>query len=275
MPRLRHTALNAVATVLLASLVAAMGCRQLLIPNIDAPDEGAQATWQVVLHDIVSADGYVNYDALQRRRKPLNRYIRYLATNQAWGNARPTERISDWVNAYNALVMYQIMERDRPKSVMDVTGWLPVPGAAFFVETEFQLNKTRMSLSEIEHERVRLSHMDYRVHAVLNCGSMSCPPMRRDLYTHRGFALQLREQMTRWMDDPRGFEIDGDQIMFNPIFDWYARDFHFWSAGKDVCEIASTYVTGRRGRRLQVATEQGCPHGFFEYDWSLNDISNR
>jgi len=275
MSSLRNTYRTAALTWVLLPIFALAGCRQTLMPSMDPPTMNPTGSWQVVLHDVVSPDGYVNYDALQRSQKTLNQYVRFIATPDAWRNARPTERVSDWVNAYNALVMYQVLERNRPASVLDVRGWIPLPGAGFFVETQFQLGKTKLSLAEIEHERVRLSHMDYRVHAALNCASMSCPPMRRDLYSHRGFALQLREQMTRWMDDPRGFQIDGEQILFNPIFDWYARDFHFWSAGQDLCEIASTYVTGRRGRRLQEAAQQGCPYGFFEYDWTLNDVSNR
>jgi len=257
--------------VILIAILA--GCRETMVPDVPAPIADPSANWQSTLHEVVTRDGYVDYDRLEERRESLDQYVAWIASERAWRGVRTTERIADWVNTYNALVLYQVLERKRPISVLEVSGWLPQPGARFFAETQFKVGRNYLSLSEIEHERVRMAHLDYRVHAVLNCASRSCPPLRRDLYSHRGFPLQLREQFMIWMDDNRGFIIENGQLLFNPIFEWYARDFAFWSGGQSLCDIAGNYTTGRRAMSIATAAEAGCTYGYFEYDWSLNHQS--
>ena len=251
-------------------LIAILGCRESMSPDIPPPMADPREAWQTTLNEVVTHDGYVDYDHLEANRESLDTYVAWLGTERAWRGARPTERVAEWVNTYNALVLYQVLERRRPASVLDPKGWIPRPGSRFFVETQFDIGKNWLSLSEIEHERVRMAFLDYRVHAVMNCASRSCPPMRRELYSGRGFPLQLREQFMLWMDDDRGFTIEDGVLEFNPIMQWFARDFSFWSGGQTLCQIAGNYATGRRSVAIREAAKQGCPHGFYEYDWRLN-----
>lgn len=255
-------------------LLALLGCRETLYSPVDAPAENPSKDYGELLSRVVGSDGMVNYDALEADREALDNYVAWLQVEEAWKGSRPTERPAEWVNAYNALVLFQVLERKRPESVLDVRGFLPIDGAKFFYGTQFAVNNGEyLSLSEIEHERVRQAELDFRVHAVLNCASKSCPPLRAKLYTHRGFPQQLREQFGAWVDDPRGLYFENEEVVFNPIFDWYARDFEFFSGGQNLCEITSKYASGKRARELKKMSEAGCPHRFFEYDWSLNDAS--
>lgn len=255
----------------LLPLLLALGCRESMGPRVDLPEDNPTPRYAALLAKVVTYDGYVDYDALELERGPLDEFVAWMADSRAWKYERPVDRPADFMNAYNALVMYQVLERERPKSVLSVRGWIPVPGARFFATTQFKLGREWLSLSEIEHERVRNSLLDYRVHAALNCASRSCPPMRRDLYTRKSLGIQLREQMGRWVNDDRGLYFDEDEVVFSPIFEWYGRDFAFWSAGQSLCEIALRYATQARALKLQAAAESGCKHRFFEYDWALND----
>ena len=81
--------------------------------------------------------------------------------------------------------------------------------------------------------------------------------------------------MTRWVMDDRGLRFEGDEVLFSPIFDWYARDFSFWTAGQDLCSLTAAYASGQRRLRLEQLAREGCPHGFFPYDWSLNAGTRR
>ena len=149
------------------------------------------------------------------------------------------------VNAYNAFVLYAVLEDGRPASVMDVDGWLPRPGSGFFLERAFVLDGVPTSLWEIEHERLRGRTMDPRDHAVLNCASASCPPLQAGLYEGRRMGPQLDAAMSRWMDDDaRGVRIEGDEAVFNPIFSWFAWDFDHFTAGDDICATAAHYASG-------------------------------
>lgn len=265
---------RAFALLLLTLMVVGSGCREKMYPRVELKDGNPTPGYAALLTKVVTYDGYVNYDLLAENREPLDDFVAWMAYSRPWRLERPVDRPADFINAYNALVLYQVLERDRPASVMDVQGILGIPGGKFFNGTQFKLGREWITLSEIEHERVRNAILDHRVHAALNCASASCPPLRRELYSRRGLGVQLREQMGRWLDDDRGIQFDEDGgLLFNPIMDWFGRDFRFWSAGDNLCEISVRYTTGQRQRKVRAAMEDGCPHGFFEYDWSLNDTS--
>ncbi|MEN0066490.1 MAG: DUF547 domain-containing protein [Myxococcota bacterium] len=258
-------------------LVALSGCRQGMRSTADVPPT-VREDYDSLLAKVVTPDGYVDYDALEADRGPLDAYIAFIGDPASWPGKSGRDWHGRFLNAYNALSMFQVLERDRPSSVQEPRGWLPRAGSRFFFETAFLVRGEWLSLSEIEHERVRQLELDLRDHAALNCASMSCPPLRNELYAVRGADLrnQLTDQMHRWMrDEARGVRIEDDVAVFNPIFDWFAGDFEFFSAGLDPCAIASQYSKGQRRDRLESLSADGCPHRFFEYDWALNDASHQ
>lgn len=253
--------------------LALLGCRQTLEPPpVAVKDPGRR--WHLALQEVVTDDGLVDYDALEARREDLDAYVAFLGRPNALDGPMKVDRHAFWLNAYNALVIYQVLERGRPASVLDVPGWLPVAGSGFFVETDFRIGRERFSLADIEHERVRMIELDLRDHAALNCASRSCPPLRAGLYVQDGLPAQLDEQMRRWVNDPeRGVRIDGDKAVFSAIFEWYARDFELMSAGEDPCTIAAAHADPPLAASLRALAERGCPRTYLPYDWSLNDAS--
>ncbi|HHO52883.1 MAG TPA: DUF547 domain-containing protein [Deltaproteobacteria bacterium] len=248
------------------------GCRRSMSPGEEASGAGPRRDWARAISLVVTEEGYVDYDLLEQERGALDRYVAWSANEESWGGRTTRDWHSRYLNLYNALVMYQVLERGRPGSVLDPRRLLPIEGAAFFLETQFKVGPDWLSLSEIEHERVRQKELDYRDHAALNCASRSCPPLRPELYKSRPIDLnaQLNDQMTRWVMDDRGLRIEGDRVIFNPIFEWYERDFYFFSAGRGLCSIAADHATGARQKKLRELASRGCPHDFFVYDWSLN-----
>lgn len=260
-----------------AVLVLAGACRTSMRPD-GAADPDAPERWEETLGAVVTADGLVDYDLLEQRRESLDDFVVWLAEPDNWSGKMTKDWHARYLNAYNALVLYQVLERGRPSSVLDPRRLLPVAGSAFFLETQFKVGPDWLSLTEIEHERLRQKELDIRDHAALNCASRSCPPLRSELYRAAGKGMlrsQLDDQMMMWVMSDRGVRFDDDgSAVFNPIFDWYALDFEFWTAGKDLCATAASFATGKRKDRLQELAARGCPHRFFEYDWSLNDASS-
>jgi len=256
------------------AILALLGCRETMYSPVDPPLDNPSAAYGALLSRVVGRDGMVDYDQLEDERGALDDYVAWISLDEAFKGERPINHPADWVNAYNALVLFQVLERGRPDSVLDVAGVVPVRGAKFFYFTQFPINGGEyLSLSEIEHERVVQSELDFRVHAVLNCASKSCPPLRPRLYTHKNFASQMREQFSAWVNSEGGLHLEPDGVVFNPIFDWYARDFDFFSGGQNLCELTAKYAGGKRARTLMDWSDKGCPHSFFDYDWSLNDSS--
>lgn len=253
-------------------LLALAACRTHLAPRADTPAEDPSERWGDLLASAVTVDGMVDYDLIEGNRDPLDAYVAWLARDETLADKMTADNHALHLNAYNAFVIFQVIERGRPASVMDVDGLLPVRGSGFFVETAFDLGPDWLSLSEIEHERIRQLELDFRDHAAMNCAARSCPPMRPELYGRGSLQTQLREQFQKWIDDPvRGVQVVDGVAVFSPIFDWFGRDFHFWSAGDDLCEITRKYAGEPLAQQLRDLSEQGCPHRFGDYDWSLND----
>jgi hypothetical protein len=259
--------------VLAAAVLATPGCRRTMVADpLMPPTRDALDAWDAALAEVVTEDGYVDYAVLEEHRDALVDYVAWLGSEEAWVGRVTKDWHAQYLNAYNALVLFQILERDRPSSVRDVHDWLPVDGAAFFHFTQFELGVEHLTLSEIQNERLRWKEMDYRDHAALNNGARSSPPMRAEMYRTPILQEQLDNQMRQWiMDDARGVRFEGDKAIFNPLFDWYARDFDFFSAGKDLCTIASEHVGGPKRRKLEELAAMGCPHDFFQFDWALNE----
>jgi len=255
-----------------ACLLALLACRTTLEPDVAAPPHDPSDLWEVALRKVVDADGYVDYDRLEERREVLDLYVAFLGTGRI--PQASLARYAYWINAYNALVLFTVLEEGRPASVLDVPPaalWRRTPGAGFFGQRAFRFGPDRLSLSEIEDERLRMVRQDIRLHAAINRGSTSSPPLRRELYDGRLLERQLEDQMIRWVNDPdRGVRIEGDTAVMTPIFDWYPRDFRDWTAGDDLCTMAARYAIGALRQDLTRLAGEGCPHRFFEYDWSLN-----
>lgn len=257
----------------LALLLAASACRPVLAPTVPTPASDPTAEWSAALSEVVTAEGLVDYDRLEERRDALDAYVAWVAKPRNRKD-RDVPRHAFAINAYNALVLFAVLHDDRPSSVLDVEGWLPRAGSGFFYERAFLVEGYPTSLFELEHEWLRGRMMDSRDHAALNCASRSCPPLRASAYSQMGIEAELDQQMAAWvMDEARGVRIEGDEAVFNPIFDWYAWDFSFFNAGEDLCTVAARHATGPKRDALKALARQGCPHRFFVYDWSLNDAS--
>ncbi len=253
-------------------LLALLGCRETLVPGVPPPERDAMRAWGALLGEVVTEDGYVDYDALEANREPLDGYVAWLGSDAAWDGRLTKDWHAQYLNAYNALTIFQVLVRGRPASVLDVPSIVPKPGFGFFYATDFRMGIEKLSLAEIEHERLRLKELDYRDHAALNCASRSCPPLRAELYKSGRLDEQLQDQMERWVaDDERGIRIVDGGLVFSPIFEWYGRDFEFDSAGLNLCQVAAQYAKGDKRALLRKLGAQGCPHTTFEYDWSLND----
>ena len=259
-------------------LLALIACRTSMGPDqvrtySDEEFEQVTEAYNALLQKGVTDDGYVDYDLITGERASLDDYL--LLAAQRTHHKRAAVRLHFWINVYNALVIYQIIERGKPDSVMDVTGTLPVTGAGFFFETEFLVNDQWLTLYEIEHKQIRMKAMDHRIHAALVCGARSCPPLRNTIYMRARMDEQLDDRMAAWVQDPeRGIKLGDDgSIQFSPIFDWFRQDFEVWSGGNNVCNIGASHLKGALRKEVQAQADRGCKPQYWEYDWRLNDAA--
>ncbi len=251
------------------------GCRSALVPGVPAPTADPSAEWQALLGRSLHDSGRVDYDLLRRERAALDAYVAWLGDDAGYPEG-PAARFAYWLNAYNALVLFAVLEEGLdlgpapPRSVMSVRGWIPVDGAGFFIERVFRVGGGWYSLWDIEHLALRGRTLDYRLHAAISCASVSCPALSSRLYTVSNLESQLDRQMRRWVRDPeRGVRVEGDRVVLPALFDWFRRDFEFWSGGDDLCTVAAAFAAPDVAGVLRAASSAGCDPEFAPYDWSL------
>ena len=191
--------------------------------------------FEALLTRYVSTDGYVDYagwraDADSRRE--LNAYLAAVAELSPVNAPErfPTERdtLAYWMYAYNAYVVWSVLDKWPLKSVTDVKAPLEiVRGLGFFYRRRFPFGGEYLSLYHVENEIIRKQYRDPRIHFVLNCGSESCPTLRPELPTGEELQRFLERSAADFLSDPKHVEFDHDarRIQLSAIFKMYKSDF--------------------------------------------------
>lgn len=230
------------------------------------------ADWQKVLGAAVTADGYVRYEALTGNeagvRDALYRYVGLIGAvspdNRADLFPRREDKLAYFLNAYNALAMYAVLERGLPANTL-LSGF---PGSIYHGD-RFPVGGKATTLHDLE-QRIR-EYEDPRVHFALNCMSNSCPPLRQEAYSGAALDGQLKDQGRRYLTDPRGAVAGADgEVEVSRIFKMYEGEFL----------EAYRKRTGKSDATLLEAAREYAPESsplksatgvrIMKYDWSLN-----
>ena len=83
----------------------------------------------------------------------------------------------------------------------------------------------KYSLNEIENQLIRAVHKDARVHFVLNCAAISCPPLLAEALTETNLEKQLMDRTRKFILDASQNSFKKDRIVISSIFDWYQKRF--------------------------------------------------
>ncbi|MFM2162131.1 MAG: hypothetical protein RLZZ383_1643 [Pseudomonadota bacterium] len=263
-------------------LWALLACRQTVGPSVAAPSgEQAVSDWAGLLPAVVTPRGDVDYDRLNDERAALDGYVAFLATVRP-SSDRDNPQHAFWLNAYNALTLWHVLELGRPASVYEVDGLLPVPGSGFFFERAVPVQGLATSLWEIAHERLRGRQMDVRDHAAMYGATRGGAPLAPVFFRPANLEQQLDAVMAAWLAHPtRGVQIDPDGVALPPAFGNFAGDFDRWTGGVDPCTTAlrALRAVGEDGeggaddrpRALAQAARTGCVARVVTEDLRLDD----
>lgn len=247
-----------------------LGCGAPL-PVPPTPPRDPSTAWNALLGEVVTAEGLVDYARLRADPAPLRAYVGWVAEHgpesDGWRLLDDDRRLAYHLNAYNAWVLYGVLEHWPLDSVKSVPAPFGPPGTGFFGWMQVRVDQEWKSLHGWEQWHIRPIYQHPLIHAALNCGARSCPPLRPRLYDEDALDAQLEEQMARWVDHG-AVRREGDTLVFNAIFDWYADDFREWDGAATPCDAVRPYAGDEVSRWL--AELPGCPHRFADYDWSLN-----
>ena len=129
-----------------------------------------------------------------------------------------------------------------------------------------------ITLDHIENGLLRPIFQDARVHAAVNCASISCPPLRAEAFTGANLDAQLDDQMRAFLADTtrNRFDAKAKTIELSKIFEWYRPDFEDPSTDKHLVDFLIKYGPASLGEDREWIRDAQIT--YLEYDWRLNDL---
>jgi hypothetical protein len=229
--------------------------------------------------------GRVDYKGLKAAPGTLEAYYRLLATYSpdSHPNLFPGahDRLTYWINAYNAATLTAALTEYPITSVTDVKA----PRVAFFMPSTsgfFYFRKLifggeSYNLYDLENEVIRGRFPEPRIHFAINCASNGCPRLPQHAFTSDDLEEQLESETRKFANEPRNLRIDHDQrvVHVSSILTWYEDDYLAWYRGKfpekdaTLMNYLRLYLVPERIIELNRAT--GYEVRAIPYDWGLND----
>jgi len=155
------------------------------------------------------------------------------------------------INAYNLIVIHQVVENYPVTSPMSVQG--------FFEVNSFEVAGEKITLNHLENNLMRAKYPDPRYHFVLVCGAIDCPPIDSKAYKPDSLESHLEERTKSALNN-EGFVFESEGTVFlSQIFEWYAEDF-----GKNSKEVLG-YINNYRTNPFTSSKVE-----YYDYDWMLN-----
>ena len=216
-----------------------------------------------VLGRYISKDGLVDYKGL-KKNKDFMKYIEYLSHTDPDKLPSDKHRLAFWINAYNAFVLKGVLEEYPIKSVLDV-GWLP---HSFFKRKEFETKQGKITLREIENEKLREAFREPRIHFAINCASKSCPKLLPEAYRAEKLEQQLETQVRTFVNDKSENHLDKESRIFylSSIFKWYKEDFV-----KNDEKIEAYIARYLNPFDAEFIRNNKVTVKYLDYNWGLND----
>ncbi len=206
-------------------------------------------------------NGKVDYAGFQSEETKLDQYLDSLARVDINMLSRD-EQFAFYANAYNAwtvkliLSKYPQIESIKSLGIFNTGPWK---------KKVVRLKGEKVSLDHIEHDILRPRFKDPRVHFVINCAAKSCPPLRSEAYRGDILNQQLDDSTRSFINDPKSYRLEGNDLYVSRIFKWFSEDFSDGALG-----FFQQYAKGELKEKLSKSGKINVK--YLEYDWSLNGM---
>ena len=210
----------------------ALGLLSLISTRVPALDTATgassigewEATWAKVLTRHVDDSGRIDFDSLRENHADLDLVVAFVAAVNPVTQPRQFpdkhSRLAFYINAYNALAMYRVVQAGVPESLGGLRKF------TFFRRRTFAVGGKSISLYKLENDVIRRLG-DERIHFALNCMVVSCPRLPRVAFSAAALDGQLDTAARKFIEDTRNVWIDhaNREVWLSAIFDFYAADF--------------------------------------------------
>ena len=250
--------MNRLPAILVVALVLG-GCAQLVPAPAVEPAADPAGAWARVLERFVDDAGRVDFAGMARDRADLDRFVAWVYAVSPASTPRrfPTREhaLAYHLNAYNALAMYNVLERGIPQSLAGLEK------VDFFVLRKLTVGGIALSLHAYENEVIRPLGEE-RVHFALNCMVRGCPRLPRVPFHAENLDESLAAEARRFIGEPRNVRVDPARraVHLSGIFDLYTEDF------LAVAPSLIAYINRHRAERIP----EDYKVFFNPYDWTVN-----
>jgi len=202
-------------------------------------------------------DGYVDYPSLARN----TRFYKYLGAVEEFDVKvleTDDDRLTFWINAYNALAIKSIIEGITP---INAIGRL-----RFFRTTEHRIAGRKLDLRSIEAIVNKLGNP--KAHFALVAACYACPRLRSEVYRAEKLGQQLEDNTRDFINDPRKnrFSTAARKAKLSEVFDRHRSDFG--KSDQALLEFVAPYM--KKEIVAKEVVRDRYEIDFMEWDWSIN-----
>lgn len=248
--------------------------RKLIFAAVLLASMSAQAQdmtqWNRILRAYYNPAHGFDYQALKAKDAAALQALRGQLGRVNVAALTPKQQLAYWINVYNVNTVATIVENYPTESIRDLSTD-PIIRLNVFKKERVPVGGAKLSLNDVENDRIREGFKDPRIHFAINCAAKSCPAIRMEAFTGEKLDAQLDEQARAFLNGPHGarFRRDGDTLVITTtkIIDWFSDDFEKWGGGKTA--FIRRYVPADKQRMIDQAKEIELE--FDDYDWKLND----
>ena len=227
--------------------------------------------WHRLLKKYVDADGRVDYRAWKASPQDSARLSDYLSSlSCAHPRLKSTEqaKLAFWINAYNAVTVYGILQEYPTTSIRNHTAQLF--GYNIWKDLQLFVGGRAYSLDDMEHAILR-KMQEPRIHFAIVCASKGCPRLLNEAYLADQIEQQLDRNASDFFSRRQNFQQEGERFALSAILKWYGADF-----GKSQTEQLKTVARWLPTEEARKRARSGEARVFYlDYDWSLNAQPNR
>lgn len=220
-------------------------------PIIAKPEVFDHTLWNDILQKHVSNQGQVDYKALKTDRKMVTNYITTLGKNTPKNTWSKADRLTYWINAYNAMTIDLILRNYPIKSIKDIKN--PWEQRLWKLETKWY------NLEEIEHQILRKMN-EPRIHFAIVCASVSCPKLSNKAYSASHLDAQLTQATKDFLADTKRNNISKNDLKLSKLFQWFSKDF---KSNGSVIDFINQYT--------DIEISQQAKKSYKNYNWDLNE----
>ncbi|MGR3318819.1 MAG: DUF547 domain-containing protein [Candidatus Anammoxibacter sp.] len=241
------------------------GCTGIVLDTFAAENDDPVSGFDRVLGRYVTNDGLVDYEGL-KKDKEFFEFIKYLSDTDPDSLATDKDRLAFWINAYNAFVLFGVVEEYPIKSVLKV-GKIP---HSFFIFKTFKTKQGKITLRKLENKKIREAFGDERIHFAINCASAGCPKLISKAYRAESLDQQLDERAKAFINNRNKNYLDREKsiLYLSRIFKWYEGDFT-----KDYGTLENYIAKYINKEDAEFIKTNKVKIEYLEYGWDLNNIN--